>query len=230
MKQMLKAAAWRLLDPALAGLASRIKHLGLLAARTDRVRLERMLIVPASTEIAAEAELFNHARREHFAIGEFGWIRGELYVTHPRGRLEIGHHVVIGRQTRIWASLDIRIGNYVKIAHAVDIHDSDSHPLDARMRRQDAEAFCERREPPDVYRVEAAPVRIEDCAWICFKASILKGVTIGRGAIVAAGAVVTKDVAPYTMVAGNPARFVKRLESTSVESPRLARLAAELRE
>jgi len=230
MKQMLKAAAWRLLDPALAGLASRIKHLGLLAARTDRVRLERMLIVPASTEIAAEAELFNHARREHFAIGEFGWIRGELYVTHPRGRLEIGHHVVIGRQTRIWASLDIRIGNYVKIAHAVDIHDSDSHPLDARMRRQDAEAFCERREPPDVYRVEAAPVRIEDCAWICFKASILKGVTIGRGAIVAAGAVVTKDVAPYTMVAGNPARFVKRLESTSVESQRLARLAAELRE
>ena len=230
MKQVLKAAAWRLLDPALAGLASRIKHLGLLAARTDRVRLERMLIVPASTEIAAEAELFNHARREHFAIGEFGWIRGELYVTHPRGRLEIGHHVVIGRQTRIWASLDIRIGNYVKIAHAVDIHDSDSHPLDARMRRQDAEAFCERREPPDVYRVEAAPVRIEDCAWICFKASILKGVTVGRGAIVAAGAVVTKDVAPYTMVAGNPARFVKRLESTSVESPRLARLAAELRE
>ena len=73
-------------------------------------------------------------------------------------------------------------------------------------------------------------MRIEDCAWICFKASILKGVTIGRGAIVAAGAVVTKDVAPYTMVAGNPARFVKRLESTSVESPRLARLAAELRE
>jgi len=230
MKQMLKAAAWRLLDPALAGLASRIKHLGLLAARTDRVRLERMLIVPASTEIAAEAELFNHARREHFAIGEFGWIRGELYVTHPRGRLEIGHHVVIGRQTRIWASLEIRIGNFVKIAHAVDIHDSDSHPLDARLRRQDAEAFCERREPPDVYRVEAAPVRIEDCAWICFKASILKGVTIGRGAIVAAGAVVTKDVAPYTMVAGNPARFVKRLESTSVESQRLARLAAELRE
>jgi acetyltransferase-like isoleucine patch superfamily enzyme len=230
MKQLLKAAAWRLIDPALARLALRIEHLGVLASRTDRERLERMLILPASTEIAPEAELFNHARRERFVIGEFGWIRGELYVTHPRGRLEIGHHVVIGRQTRIWASLDIRIGNFVKIAHAVDIHDSDSHPLDARLRKQDAEAFCERREPPDVFRIEAAPVRIEDGAWICFKASILKGVTVGRGAIVAAGAVVTKDVAPYTMVAGNPARFVKRLEATCVEAPRLARLAAELRD
>jgi acetyltransferase-like isoleucine patch superfamily enzyme len=230
MKQMLKAAAWRLIDPALAGLASRMKHLGLLAAGVDRARLERMLILPASTEIAAEAELFNHARRERFVIGEYGWIRGELYVTHPRGRLEIGHHVVIGRQTRIWASLDIRIGNFVKIAHAVDIHDSDSHPLDARLRRQDAEAFCERREPPDVYRIEAASVRIEDCAWICFKASVLKGVTVGRGAIVAAGAVVTKDVEPFTVVAGNPARFIKRVESKHDESPRLARLAAELRD
>jgi acetyltransferase-like isoleucine patch superfamily enzyme len=230
MKQLLKAAAWRLIDPALAGLASRMKHLGVLAVGADRARIERMLILPASTEIAAEAELFNHARRERFVIGEYGWIRGELYVTHPRGRLEIGHHVVIGRQTRIWASLDIRIGNFVKIAHAVDIHDSDSHPLDARLRRQDAEAFCERREPPDVYRIEAAPVRIEDCAWICFKASVLKGVTVGRGAIVAAGAVVTKDVEPFTVVAGNPARFIKRVESSHDESPRLARLAAELRD
>jgi len=230
MKQMLKAAAWRLIDPALARLASRMGHLGVLAPRTDRAGLERMLILPPSTEIAAEAELYNHARRERFVIGEFGWIRGELRVTHPRGRLEIGHHVVIGRQTRIWASLDIHIGNFVKIAHAVDIHDNDSHPLDARLRGQDAEAFCERREPPDLYRIEAAPVRIEDCAWICFKASILKGVTVGRGAIVAAGAVVTKDVEPYTMVAGNPARFVKRLEPKHVESPRLARLAAELRD
>jgi acetyltransferase-like isoleucine patch superfamily enzyme len=230
MKQMLKGAAWRLVDPALARLASRMKHLGLLAAQTDRARLERMLMAPASTEIAAEAELINHARRERFVIGEFCWIRGELYVTHPRGRLEIGHHVVIGRHTRIWASLDIRIGNFVKIAHAVDIHDNDSHPLDARLRRQDAEAFCERREPPDVFRIAAAPISIEDSAWICFKASILKGVTIGRGAIVAAGAVVTKDVEPYTMVAGNPARFVKRLELNHIESPRFARLAAELRD
>ncbi len=230
MKKLLKAAAWRLIDPALARLASRMAHLGVLAPKTDRASLERMLILPPSTEIAAEAELANRARREHFIVGEFGWIRGELSVTHPRGRLEIGHHVVIGRHTRIWASLDIRIGNSVKISHAVDIHDSDSHPLDARLRWQDAEAFCERREAPDVFRIAAAPVRIEDGAWIGFKASILKGVTVGRGAIVAAGAVVTRDVEPYTVVAGNPARCIKRLESKCVESPRLARLAAELRD
>ncbi len=213
MKQVLKALAWRLLDPSLRRLGSRLDHLGALTPPVDRNALDRMLIVPASTQIEREARLFNHAPRNHFTIGEHGWVRGECYVTDARGRLAIGHHVVIGPNTRIWASLDIRIGHYVKIAHSVDIHDCDSHPLDAELRRQDAIAFGECRESPDVRRIAAAPVRIEDDAWICFKASILKGVTVGRGAIVAAGAVVTKDVAPFTLVAGNPARFVKQVQA-----------------
>jgi acetyltransferase-like isoleucine patch superfamily enzyme len=230
MQQRLKAFAWRLIDPALRRLASRMNHLDVLRPPVDRAALDRMLILPPSTKIEREAELFNFGPRAHFVVGEHGWILGEVHVTAPRGRLAIGHHVVIGRHTRIWASLDIRIGHYVKISHAVDIHDSDSHPLDASLRRQGATAFCERRERQDVRGIAAAPVCVEDDAWICFKASILKGVTVGRGAIVAAGAVVTKDVEPYTMVAGNPARFVKRLESKHVEWPRLARLAAELRD
>ena len=59
--------------------------------------------------------------------------------------------------------------------------------------------------------VKIAPVRIGDKAWIGFNAIILKGVTVGEGAIVAAGAVVTKDVPPYTIVAGNPARVIRTL-------------------
>lgn len=47
-------------------------------------------------------------------------------------------------------------------------------------------------------------------AWIATGATILQGVTIGEGAIVAAGAVVTKDVAPWTVVGGNPAKFIKK--------------------
>lgn len=62
------------------------------------------------------------------------------------------------------------------------------------------------RSPEFAYVTE--PVSIGDHAWICSRAIILPGVTIGRGAVVAAGAVVTKDVAPWTVVAGNPARQV----------------------
>ncbi|MBN1656840.1 MAG: acyltransferase [Anaerolineae bacterium] len=54
-----------------------------------------------------------------------------------------------------------------------------------------------------------APIQIEDDVWIGFQAVILPGVTIGRGAIVGAGAVVTRDVAPYTIVGGVPARVIR---------------------
>jgi len=61
-------------------------------------------------------------------------------------------------------------------------------------------------------RSDGGTLVIEDDAWIGFKATILKGVHIGRGAIVAAGSVVTHDVPAWTIVAGNPARVVKRLD------------------
>ena len=54
-------------------------------------------------------------------------------------------------------------------------------------------------------------VTIEDDVWICGGATIVPGVKIGKGAVVAAGTVVTKDVEPYTVVAGNPGRVIKKL-------------------
>lgn len=56
------------------------------------------------------------------------------------------------------------------------------------------------------------PIRIMDNVWIATGATILPGVTVGEGGVVAAGAVVTKDVPPWTVVAGNPAKVVKRRE------------------
>lgn len=60
--------------------------------------------------------------------------------------------------------------------------------------------------------VKTAPIHINEKVWIGMNAIILKGVTIGEGAIVGAGSVVTKDVPPWTVVAGNPARVVKKLK------------------
>ena len=56
------------------------------------------------------------------------------------------------------------------------------------------------------------PIVIKDNVWVATGAIVLPGVTIGEGAVVAAGAVVTKDVAPWTVVGGNPAKFIKKRE------------------
>ncbi|HAJ60189.1 MAG TPA: hypothetical protein DCP31_13785, partial [Cyanobacteria bacterium UBA8543] len=58
----------------------------------------------------------------------------------------------------------------------------------------------------------ARPIRIERNVWIGFDACVLPGVTIGEGAIVGARSVVTQDVPPYSVVAGNPARLIKKLD------------------
>ena len=104
------------------------------------------------------------------------------------------------------------IGDYVLISDGVDIHDTNAHSTTASIRRGDPINVFEKMLPMDWSKIESKPVVIEDDAWIGFKSSILKGVTIGRGAIVAAGSVVTKDVPPYVIVAGSPAIVVRQLE------------------
>jgi maltose O-acetyltransferase len=72
------------------------------------------------------------------------------------------------------------------------------------------------------------PIEIGDGAWIGSRAMVLPGVRIGRGAVVAAGAIVTKDVAPNTLVAGVTARFVRDLDTESTfQSHRRGRLSSE---
>jgi acetyltransferase-like isoleucine patch superfamily enzyme len=94
----------------------------------------------------------------------------------------------------------------------VGIADSDFHPIDPALRRQDAMAlapFLPDRPPRP--EIKTKPVIIEDDVWIGMGAVILKGVRIGKGSVVAAGAIVTKDVPPNSIVAGNPAQVVKQI-------------------
>lgn len=97
----------------------------------------------------------------------------------------------------------VAIGNGVRIGRKVFITDN-SHGASARVLLDTA--------PNLRPLISKGPVVIEDCAWIGEMACIMPGVTIGRGAIVGASAVVTHDVPPYTLVAGNPARIVKRID------------------
>lgn len=115
----------------------------------------------------------------------------------PEALIEVGDGTRINGAS-IHATRAIRIGRNCLIAANVAILDSDGHGVAVADRGQ--------------HNPSGRPVVIEDDVWIGANALVLKGVTVGRGAIVAAGSVVTKDVAAMTLVGGNPARFIKALD------------------
>jgi acetyltransferase-like isoleucine patch superfamily enzyme len=128
-------------------------------------------------------------------------------VSSPGGTIKIGSYCYIGDHTRIWSAIGVTIGDQVLISHSVNIHDNDSHSRSAsRRHRQAVKIFagCDL----DMSDVSMAPIVIEDDVWIGFNAVIMKGVTIGKGAVIGAATMITKDVPPYAIMVGNPARQV----------------------
>ncbi len=116
---------------------------------------------------------------------------GASIIIFENGKIEIGNNVNIRRCT-IQCACHIRIGDYCRIAIDVLIQDTSFHQPDLLQEKESTEEIV-----------------IENYVWICPRATILNGVTIGEGSIVAAGAVVTKDVPADCMVAGVPARIIK---------------------
>lgn len=127
-----------------------------------------------------------------------------------RGHLEIKSHVSFSGYNTISVAQRVSIGNYCRIGVGTNIYDNDMHPLDVAERRLGWAV--------DQPKIKCAPVILEDDVWVGFSAIILKGVTLQRGVVVGAGAVVTESVPPFCVVAGNPGRVVKRLsEDTSAD-------------
>ena len=105
----------------------------------------------------------------------------------------------------------VEIGSYCIFGRDVFISDSNGHPIDPDIRREETRLYLLNGVQPDRYAAASSPVKIGEGAWIGERAIILKGVTIGRDSVIAAGSVVTKDVPARTVVAGNPARVVRVL-------------------
>lgn len=170
--------------------------------------------IAESAVIYPGASILNTCKNpDDIVIGEHTHIKGELDCDYG-GKLKIGNWSYVGHLSRILSWDSVSIGNYVLISHMVDIIDSDTHTVNVKERRAHIESILGGKDYPKTEsRVgESKPIVIEDDVWIGLKATILKGVRIGQGAIIAAGAVVTKDVEPWTVVAGNPARVVRELE------------------
>ena len=142
-------------------------------------------------------------------VGAHSRIEGELQVFWHSGKIRIGAWCYVGTGSRIWSMNSVAIGNDVYISHLVDIHDSNGHPRAAGLRVREGRQMLSGGTGLKETANESAPIIIEDRTWIGFKSTIMKGVRIGEGSIVAAGSIVTKDVPPYTIVAGNPAVVVK---------------------
>ena len=118
-----------------------------------------------------------------------------------RPTLTIGDHTILSHNCQLTVGRRITIGSHCLIASDVRLYDSDGHPTDPAARLAGSP-------PPEE---SSRPITIGDNVWIGTASIILKGVAIGAGSVVAAGSVVTKDVPPGVLVAGHPARVVRRL-------------------
>lgn len=141
---------------------------------------------------------FGNALRVFFARGIASYVGKHVVIEtgcHFHRELVIGDFSGIGIKCKL--SGRVCIGKYVMMGPDVVIHTREH-----RHDRIDV-PMCEQGQEPE------KPVVIQDDVWLCERAIILPGLTIGKGSIVAAGAVVCTDVPPYSVVAGNPARVVK---------------------
>lgn len=158
-------------------------------------------------------KIFNYQNdRTKICIGSNTHIRGEVLVFGYGGNISIGERCFIGENTKVWSSANIVIGNDVLISHNVNIIDTNSHEINHIDRAEGYWHLINYGQPIKSDNILSSPITIGNYAWINFGCIILKGVTIGEGAIVAAGSVVTKDVPPFTLVAGVPAKVIKSLQ------------------
>lgn len=116
------------------------------------------------------------------------------------GRIDIGNNVLVMNGVRISSASSITIGDGCMLANFCYLTDSDWHDIHDRTS---APGAC-------------APIVLERGAWIGDSAIVCKGVRVGENSIVGAGAVVTRDVPPNVVVAGNPARVVKKLDPEKI--------------
>lgn len=182
----------------------------------ERFEIDQSAILLESTKF--RFDIPGHHPTPCVTIGKDSMIGCNFVFESDQGIIKVGERTYIGAGTNLIARSEISIGDDVWIAWGCYLYDHNSHSLGWEDRRQDIfqqikdyKATGNAVLNKDWSKVKAKPICIQNKVWIGFEAVILKGVTIGEGAVVGARSVVTKDVEPWTVVAGNPARVVKKL-------------------
>lgn len=161
---------------------------------TERQNVRKLVRLYNLTEAALERQSILARLLGH--LGNNTIIESPFHCVYGRN-IHIGNYVYLNVQCTILDCAEVHIGDHVMVGPAVQIY-TPAHLLQAEARTQGLEV--------------AKPIEIEDNVWIGGGAILLPGVTIGRNAVVGAGAVVTKSVAPNTVVAGNPAKVIRVID------------------
>ena len=152
--------------------------------------------------------------KTYITIGEGSVVSGRYCIENDNGNISVGDRTFIG--SGLFVSIHtISIGDDVLISWGCTFIDHNAHSVHWKERKDDVSDWKSGLEKNRVgfYKnweyVKSAPIVIKDRAWIGFDVVILKGVVIGREAVVGSRSVVTKDVPDYAVVGGNPARIIK---------------------
>jgi len=173
--------------------------------RRSRINRASATAIGPGTEIVGTIE--RRAAGGCIIVGANCLIQGQLVAERDESRIELADGVLVGGGTVIDCALSVMVERNVLISYACIIADSDNHSLYPELRINDLANWMNGRRH-DWTHSAMAPIRICEGAWIGARSIILKGVTIGAGAVVGMGSVVTRDVPPRTVVAGNPARVI----------------------
>lgn len=163
------------------------------AFRSRCTRVGRNLSLYALPDVTGHTEIYIGDDVNLF--GHLGVGSGRIF---DRPKLIIGDRVDLGHNVFFTVNKEVVIEDDVNVADNVRIVDSDAHPRDAEARALDLPP------PPE----EIKPVRICSKAWLGQGCAIMKGVTIGEGAIIGVNSVVVTDIPPYALALGNPARVL----------------------
>lgn len=150
-------------------------------------------------------------KKQNILIGSNVTIHGKI-ICQGKGRITIGDYTNIRFNSEIGAVNSIKIGKYVIISHDIYIYDNNNHPISPKKRMILSKSKFE-DELNSWINSMSKPVVVEDNVWIGFGVTILKGVRIGRGSIIAANSVVTKNIPEFCIAAGNPAKVVKKIQN-----------------
>lgn len=153
--------------------------------------------VSLNDSVSLGSHMYINAENGNITIGKHGELLSHVILCTFHGEIVIGDNVFINHHTEL-------LGKYGKITVGNDVLIGMHVLLITYNHGMDRETFMRKQ------RGIGKDIVIEDDVWIGSKVIILPGVTVGKGSVVGAGAVVTKDVAPYTIVAGNPAKVIRK--------------------
>jgi len=189
-----------------AWLRLRLGHYGdnSLVEAGARLQYPQRIRLGNGVRIASQAMLrANTEQATGITIGDHTTVHESALIAANLGRVAIGRHSWVGPFCLVYGNGDVSIGDNVLIAAHTSINTVSHHFERCDIPINDQGIYCD-------------PVTIEDDAWIGMNAVILQGVRIGKGAIVGAGAVVTRDVPAWNIVMGVPARIVSQRSNAPV--------------